>query len=370
MKLPRYTQARKLANGIVHYRFNPPQRLVDTGVVERVELGRNFEEAKAQAKILNKQINAWRKEQAKIVVLTGSSTLSMLMDVYYKSSDFNMLKHKTKVDYQYFLSVLLESLGDCPIKKVSTRQAKLAYEDWVGRGIHFANHVATVSSRLYRYAIDMEYTEFNPFSSIRRKSPRQRKVMWSKEQVIKFLDEAYSDFSTRNIGLIVQMTYEWCQRLGDMRLLEWDMFDFDNRRLNLEQSKRRAQVSLPISNDLYPMLLDQRDDFGFQKYVAPRPRPREGQFHPYTLEGMSTMGRVVMEKAGLPKDLRLMDLRRTGTTEMIEAGVGMAQIMSVTGHNNPQSVKPYMKNTYTSANYALTERAKHDTSTSKCRTGK
>jgi hypothetical protein len=45
---------------------------------------------------------------------------------------------------------------------------------------------------------------------------------------------------------------------------------------------------------------------------------------------------------------------------MVEAGVGIGQIMSVTGHANPQSVKPYMKNTYDSANYALTKRKNHD----------
>ena len=66
-----------------------------------------------------------------------------------------------------------------------------------------------------------------------------------------------------------------------------------------------------------------------------------------------------MDAAGLPKDLRLSDLRRTGTTEMVEAGVGMAQIMSVTGHANPSSVKPYMKNTLASADLALTTRKSH-----------
>ena len=63
-----------------------------------------------------------------------------------------------------------------------------------------------------------------------------------------------------------------------------------------------------------------------------------------------------MREAGLSDELRLMDLRRTGTTQMVEAGVSMGQIMSVTGHSNPQSVKPYMKNTYDSANNALTTR--------------
>jgi hypothetical protein len=37
---------------------------------------------------------------------------------------------------------------------------------------------------------------------------------------------------------------------------------------------------------------------------------------------------------------------------MIDAGVSMPQIMSITGHANPQSVKPYMKNTLTSAKQA------------------
>jgi integrase len=66
-----------------------------------------------------------------------------------------------------------------------------------------------------------------------------------------------------------------------------------------------------------------------------------------------------MKAAQLPEDLRLSDLRRTGTTEMVQAGVGIGQIMSVTGHANPQSVKPYMKHTYDSANYALTKRWNH-----------
>jgi hypothetical protein len=43
---------------------------------------------------------------------------------------------------------------------------------------------------------------------------------------------------------------------------------------------------------------------------------------------------------------------------MVDAGVSMGNIMAVTGHANPQSVKPYMKNTFTSANFALDARKK------------
>jgi len=111
------------------------------------------------------------------------------------------------------------------------------------------------------------------------------------------------------------------------------------------------------------MLTQQKEDFGFQTYVAPRTSPVHGEYEPYSIDRLGKAARVVMRLAGLSDELRLMDLRRTGTTQMVEAGVPMGQIMSVTGHSNPQSVKPYMKNTYASANNALTARKSHGKST-------
>jgi integrase len=290
-------------------------------------------------------------------------TVQQLIDKYYTSNDFKMLRDRTKKDYQYFLGVMCDSFGDVNFDKLTSKQAKHVYEEWVERGISFANHICTVSSIVYRYAIDMEYTKVNPFASVKRKTPIQRKVVWTEGDVRNFLDTAYSEFQWRSLGLIVHMAYEWCQRLGDMRLLTWDNFDLDERKLYLEQSKRRAEVTLPIEDDLLEMLVQQEQDFGFQPYVVPRTTPVQGQYHPYSMERLSKAGRAVMRQAGLSEELRLMDLRRTGTTQMVEAGVPMGQIMSVTGHSNPQSVKPYMKNTFASANNALTTRKAHGKST-------
>ena len=39
-------------------------------------------------------------------------TIKQLSDEYYLSSDFNMLADKTKADYQYFLSVMLDTSVD------------------------------------------------------------------------------------------------------------------------------------------------------------------------------------------------------------------------------------------------------------------
>ena len=282
--------------------------------------------------------------------------LNILIKKYYSSNDFNMLRDKSKQDYKYFLNILSKEFGSQTCEQITSKQAKHSYEEWVKRGITFANYLCTCSSRVFRYGIDMEYVTNNPFGNIKRKTPIQRKVVWTRENIKQFLDACYSDFDYRIIGLIVQMAYEWCQRIGDMRLLKWNSFDFDSQKLHLEQSKKRAEVFLPISDNLFEMLQQQKEEFGFQEYVAPRVKPIGGVYEPYGLTYLSKMGRKAINMANLPSELRLMDIRRTGTTEMVEAGVPMGQIMSVTGHTNPQSVKPYMKNTFESANNALTTR--------------
>jgi len=288
--------------------------------------------------------------------------LNQIADEYYLSHDFKELRDETKVHYRYCLGAVLAThvdgveIGEVDGTKLSTKQSKLAYDHWCDRGISTANHILAIARLLYNYALRMEHCFVNPFATVRRRTTQPRKVVWCREDVQRLLDAAYSDFSTRNIGLIAHMAYEWCQRVGDMRLLKWNAIDFEKRRVIILQSKRNAMVELPIDDDLYDMLVQQEKDFGFQEYVAPRPVPRHGVYAPYSQYKLPLHARKLMDDAGLSKELRLSDLRRTGVTEMVDAEVGIGQIMSVTGHANPQSVKPYLKNTFVSANNALTAR--------------
>ena len=293
-----------------------------------------------------------------------------MVDGYYSSYEYKDLRDETKADYKYLIGQIMDtrveglSLRHVDVKKLTTKMCTLAYDLWCDRGIHFANKTMAIARILYNHGLRMEIIGSNPFNAVRRRKAKVRSTLWSKDDVVKLLDFAYSEFETRNLGLIAQMAYEWCQRVGDMRLLKWNNVDFEHKRVHILQSKRRAEVYLPVSDELLEMLEQQREDFGFQEYIAPRPYAINGGYEPYTVYKMSKHGRTLIRNAGLPDTLRLSDLRRTGTTEMVQAGVGIGQIMSVTGHANPQSVKPYIKNTYDAANYALTKRTTHGTSTS------
>lgn len=355
----RYVQKRVLGDGKTHYRFNPPQNLVDEGVVCRMELGTDLLNVKTLAKDFNKTINQYRTNQEQIKNIKRTSTLSDVIDSYLLSNDFNMLRDSSKQDYKYFLGILRQTSGSKKFMSITTRDAKNSYEKWVQRGVTLANHVCSCASIIFNHAIHMEYTTFNPYKTVKRRLPKKRKVVWTDEDVTKMLDFCYSDFKFRSIGLIVHTAYEWCQRIGDMRELKWENINFDKGELFLEQSKRRSQVFLPISDDLLSMLKQQKEEFGFQPYVSPKIKPVQGEYVAYGKYEIGMLARRVMRRIGLSDELRLMDLRRTGVTQMVDAGVDISQIMSVTGHTNINSVQPYIKNTFTSANNALTTRTNH-----------
>ena len=116
--------------------------------------------------------------------------LKKLVKLYLQSSEFNRLRDQTKLDYTRFLKILTDTLGETTASVVSGKDARMAYEEWVTRGIHLANHVAAVAGIVYRHGQDMEYVKNNPFTLVRELSPVARNTVWTQDQVRQFLDEA------------------------------------------------------------------------------------------------------------------------------------------------------------------------------------
>ena len=289
--------------------------------------------------------------------------LQDLVDYYLHSPQFLALRGRTQKDYEYSLGRAIQTqitptktLGDIKLNNLGVSECKMAYQQWVTKGVRMANVMAMVTSLVLNIGEELELIIRNPMRSVKKMVEGQRKVMWSTNQVRAFLDTAYGEYKWRSIGLIVHMAYEFAQRIGDMRCLKWDNINFETQRLDLEQSKKRAEVHLPIEDNLFSMLQKQHEDFSFQEYVAPHPQPRSGTYKIYHLNEVSRMVNQVKQSAGLPKELTAMDMRRTAITEMVEAGVDTTQIMAVSGHNSPNSMKPYIKHTFNSANNALSKR--------------
>lgn len=299
--------------------------------------------------------------------LDSTARLRKVVAFYMSGPKYLALKGKTQISYEAHLNKACATrisdgrvLGNLSVGEIRVKHLSDCYEKWLLTGVRSANLRMACLSACWKYARQKDIVESDPISLVDRVPEQPRKVMWERSHVRDFLDVAYSDIKYRSIGLIVHMAYEWAQRVGDMRLLTWDRLDLDSQRLDLTQSKRNADVHLPISDGLCRMLQNQKIDFGFQEFVAPKPKPRAGAFVPYDDVEISTIINAVKDKANVPSGLTAMDLRRTAVTEMLEGGVDMAGIMQVTGHRNPQSVKPYMVNTYRGASAALSKRGNVD----------
>jgi len=300
----------------------------------------------------------------KVEELKSTHTIRKACDFYMRTPKFAALGGKSQYDYERNLAFACNTsvqggkcLGNIKLKDIQFSNVTVAYDLWqVKHGVRAANYIATCLSIVLNTARRHEVLLSNPVSLLDRAKPKPRKVKWTTPQVKLFLDTAYGNWEWRSIGLIVHMAFHWAQRVGDMRLLGWDALDLENAVLDLEQSKRGADVHLPIQGGLLPMLKQQKEDFGFLPYVAPRVKPRAGAYTPYDDVEICGLVNEVKDAAGLPKALTAMDLRRTAITQMVENGVDVVGIMQVSGHSSPQSVMPYLVNTLAGAKQALSNR--------------
>ena len=359
-KLPRYLL--RVGKGEkLFYRYLPPQDAVDAGIVVRKSFKNDgWRNAFAFARAQNELLDAWRKERKQLKALTTDARVKHLVQSYRENISFTKLVPKTQQDYIYYLERWSNTrmvggsvLYDARLSDLTTPMCQRIYEEHAERSVSLANHALAVYRLMFNYAIRHGFTLHNPFSKVLRRVEKARKVVWTRDNVRAFLDVAYSNFKWRNIGLLVQMTHEWGQRLGDMRMLRWSSYNIETGVLSLEQSKRGASVTIPTSVGLQEMLKQQHEEYGWQEYVAPSNRPdRKGGLVPFSPINLGVIGSAIMKEAGLPPELKLMDLRRTAVTEMLEAGVPITNIMSVTGHATPQSLAPYLKHTLQGATVA------------------
>ena len=160
--------------------------------------------------------------------LTGNSTIGDLVQFYYKSPNFLRLSRAAQKDYESCLNIIREDLGSKRLCFVSAKLIEQAYEVWLKRGTYRANKIVSILSIVFNKAMHEGVRMINPVPLMDNRVPNPpRKVLWTPEQVNSFLETAYSQWKWRSIGLIVQMGYEWGQRVGDLRLLTWDALDLD-----------------------------------------------------------------------------------------------------------------------------------------------
>jgi len=319
MKLPRNVTRYKLSSGGFMYRFNPTQDLVDNRIVERKNLGTDKRKAVSEAAKLNRLIDDYRSGKIAGAMPSPNTKLQQVVQSYYASNKFKALTSNTQIAYEYALRDLCNAtyegkrLGDMRMQDISIKHCNHVYQQWVTRGVTTANSKRRVCSVVFNYAMKLEAIQRNPMALVDAVTTKTRKVMWTKQQIKDFLTVAYSDFRYRSIGLIVHMSYEWCQRVGDMRNLTWDSIDLEAQRVTITQSKRGPTVHLPITDGLARLLKQQRlESTPHTEYDVPQHRSSEKAGRSYAWLQIARLHLASKRKGVRLTSVKQLDFSDTG----------------------------------------------------------
>lgn len=356
----KYTKKVKLKDGSVVHRFVPPEEVRKAGVVK----SQTFQDGRAaryEVPRLLEKIEAFRRGEIKAGSVGPNSKVMHVINYYLSSQQFAALANNSQIKYEIeLLKVSRSSIGQLPINKLTAQMCKEVYEQWVkDHSVARANERARLFSIVLNFARSLDLINDNPMSKVKKLRHEPKTPIWNGKQVEMFLDVAFTKFEWRNVGLLVMMCYEWAQRPTDICHLKWDNLDLDAARVKIRQSKRGAEVELPIEEPLLTMLKEQKEDWGFQKLVIPYHRASDNAYVPLKPATFGPILRQIKQQCGLPEDLKVGHLRKTAITEFVSAGVDSLQVMQVTGHKNISSLNPYIRHTYEGATSAMTRRSAH-----------
>jgi hypothetical protein len=340
------------------YYWIPPRSLWKTGNFRFVTLGTDLSYAKAEAEQWNKKLEAYRgrmgDHKPKLVdALPG--TAAHLARSFEASVAFSRYALRTQQDYKGIYR-RVETLkfggrrmfGDLPVRQITKQMACRIYEHYkVSSGVCAANKIASAWHAAFRYGMrNVGGARFNPFSQLGKHSPPPRRQRWTHAQLEAFIQKA-DELGFPSIGRCALMCMELVQRPGDILSLTWAACSDHLGLWHIHQSKRGAEVWIPPTRRLGDVLESERwrlrssngNDID-HLLVCPTKTGKRWQRRNFTKSA-----RLIARAAGIPDDLQIRDLRRTGATEGASAGATAWEMMAVGGWQHPSSIRPYFVHT-------------------------
>jgi integrase len=301
------------------------------------------------------------------------TTVSDLIEFYKTTNEFNKLRPNSQKLYTLMFSTAIRStVGQnpavrvfCPKDSVSFGQQKIkditpTYTDKLyqsllaSHGSHRATFVCKIMRKVWYVGKRHGIVATNPFERMGLVGLEDRTVLWQPYEVYAFINKA-DEMGYKALATITLLCYHLCQRPGDMRLLKWS--DYNGHTFRFVQEKTGTEVEVPASPQIQARLkaLPCKAlpcESSESSYIS----PCESTGKPYDRFLYSQHFRKVRKAAGLGDHLQLRDLRRTGATEMAEAGCTEDELRSVTGHKSRDVLSIYVRPTAKLAQAGISKR--------------
>ncbi len=359
----------QLKKGVVYF-WVPPLSLQKDGTFHHTTLGTDFPAAVALAREWNVKLDAHRGASIRTKVTLGPikpMTVAYLFRSYEISPRFSRYALRTRQDYSCFYRHIETAptddggmFGDLNVCAVTKPVAYSIYEQYVlAHGNDSANKAVSACQAAFNYGMmKIGQITTNPFLLLDKLTSPPRRQRWTDRQLSDFLEIA-KEMGYPSVGLCALLCMELVQRPGDILNLRWGAYEERNRTWYIRQTKRGAVVRVPETQRLRSALSSARQ-VALEKstgdiskvLVCPTVTGKRWQRRNFT----GTVRRIA-KVVGLPDDLQIRDLRRTGATEAASAGATSLELMAIGGWANQASIRPYLVQT---VEQAATVQAKRD----------
>ena len=310
----------------------------------------------------------------------GPDSVNALIDYYKSSMAFKVtLTDSSRRSYLHHLDYLRKltvpgkrkEFGAMDVEDVNFDYAeKLWLHIQEDISMHKANHCIKVLKIIWSRGLISRRVKSNVFRELKLPKLPNRKVIWEIEDVRAMID--YCDANGHSsMGTIITMCFEFCQRPVDIRLFQWSHINGRTGVSNFIQQKTKKDMAIAMTNAVQQRLhLHSRrntDDF-ICAY--------ENTGRPYTQDSVNKIFRKMAKGYGLPEVLIkgefnkdgtqkysttwLSDLRRTGATHAARAGCTDRELMSLTGHRDPQMLVVYAVEGEIESTHAQAKRSEYD----------
>lgn len=352
----KYVERRTRKAGRVVWVVNPPPQIKEAIKAEYKQFEVLSEANEYAQEIMN--VYSDYKRGIHRQIKAEESSVAGLVAYYKTTNDYKNLSTNSK---RFYNSMIKEAsrisfgngttFSEMKSSNVTPEHADKLYSKLKElKSQHRATHVCKVLRKIWFMGLRAGRVRMNPFQRMNLKGLEDRKVLWEADQVEEFIKTA--DLAGKSsIGTLALLCYDLCQRPGDMRQLTWGMFK--GTYFEFEQEKTGVIMSIPASPRLKERLQGLKPkNASSDDYIV----VCEATQKPYDRRLYAKWAAKVRNDAGLPSELQIRDLRRTGATEMAEAGCTEDELRSVTGHQSRDVLSIYVRPTVKLAQAGINRR--------------
>ena len=328
------------------YRFGGKARRMTLGTYPEMSVAdANFRVAEAKRTLSEgrdpglEHVEARRAERQ-------AETVQDLVEEYL--SRYVVHKRTAREDRRCLEKDVLPFWGKRKAKSITRRDAIMLLDRIVDRGSPImANRTLAVVRRMFRFALNRDIVDVNPFAGIEKPSEENKRDRILSDVEIRTLwlglDGARMPAAAR---LALRLLLTTAQRRSEVVGATWREFDLDSDKpiwtIGGERTKNGKTHTVPLSAQAVALLTEIRKHSGDSEWLFPSPRL---QGKPLGRETINHCLADNLETIGL-SNLRPHDLRRTGASQMTAMGIQRLVVSKILNHADREITGVYDRHTY------------------------